>query len=133
MLSNFMQRILPAPAVDEREQKSVIRTLQTIVIVTMLGAVVSFLAASSSSSSGTAQAGVVMAGLFLLLAISLFLLRRGTLLPAQFLTPIALFATVTYLVVSGNGLHDAAFLGYAGVIIVASLTLDKARLLYLRE
>jgi len=125
MLSNFMQRILPAPAVDEREQKSVIRTLQTIVIVTMLGAVVSFLAASSSSSSGTAQAGVVMAGLFLLLAISLFLLRRGTLLPAQFLTPIALFATVTYLVVSGNGLHDAAFLGYAGVIIVASLTLGQ--------
>jgi len=108
---------------DEQEQKSVIRTLQTIVIVSMVGAVMSFLAASSSSE--TAQARVVMAGLFLLLAISLFLLRRGTLLPAQLLTPTALFATVTYLVTSGNGLHDAAFLGYAGVIIVASLTLGQ--------
>jgi len=124
MLSNFFHRILPAPAVDEQEQKSVIRTLQTIVIVSMLGALMSFLAAFSSAAS--AQAALVMAGLFLLLAISLFLLRRGILLPAQFLTPTALFATVTYLVVSGNGLHDAAFLGYAGVIIVASLTLGQS-------
>src|SRR5258706_5242620 len=125
MLLNFIQRILPGPAMDEQEQKSVIRTLQTIVIVSMFGAVMSFLAVASSSSSGTAQAGVVMAGLFLLLAISLVLLRRGILLPAQILTPIALFATVTYLVISGNGLHDASFLGYAGVIIVASLTLGQ--------
>jgi len=124
MLSNFFHRILTAPAVDEQEQKSVVRTLQTIVIVSMLGALMSFLAAFSSAAS--AQAALVMAGLFLLLAISLFLLRRGILLPAQFLTPTALFATVTYLVVSGNGLHDAAFLGYAGVIIVASLTLGQS-------
>ena len=108
---------------DEQEQKSVIRTLQTIVVVSMFGALVSFLAAYSSSA--TAQASIVMAGLFLLLAVSLFLLRRGILLPAQLLTPTALFATVAYLVVSGNGLHDAAFLGFAGVIIVASLTLGQ--------
>ena len=123
MILNFLYRILPSPAMDEQEQKSVIRTLQTIVVVSMFGALVSFLAAYSSSA--TAQASIVMAGLFLLLAVSLFLLRRGILLPAQLLTPTALFATVAYLVVSGNGLHDAAFLGFAGVIIVASLTLGQ--------
>ena len=122
MLSNLIRRILPSPEMDEQEKKSVTRTLQTIVAVSLVGALMSFLAASFS---GTIQARVIMAGLFLLLGMSLFLLRRGIFLPAQFLTPTALFATVTYLVASGNGLHDAAFLGYAGVIIVASLTLGQ--------
>lgn len=123
MLLNFMRRILPPPAIDEQEKKSAVRTLQTIVIVSMFGAAMSFLVASSSS--GTIQARLVMAGLFLLLTASLFLIRRNILWPAQLLTPTALFATISYLAVSGNGLHDVSFFGYAGVIIVASLTLGQ--------
>ena len=123
MISNFAHRFLPPPDMDEHERQSVTRTLQTIVGVSMFAAAMSFLAAFFS---GTLQARVVMAGLFVLLAVSLYSLRRGVLLPAQLLTPIALFATVTYLVVSGNGLHHASFLGYAGVIIVASLTLGQS-------
>ena len=122
MLSNFIRQIFPSPEMDEQEKKAVVRNLQTIVIVSMLGAALSFLAAFVS---GTIQARVIMAGLFLLLAVSLYALRNGTLLPAQILTPTALFATVTYLVITGNGLHDASFFGYAGVIIVASLTLGQ--------
>ncbi|MEP6894674.1 MAG: GAF domain-containing protein [Chloroflexota bacterium] len=122
MLSKFIRQIFPSPEMDEQEKKTVARNLQTIVIVSMLGAALSFLAAFVS---GTIQARVIMAGLFLLLAVSLYALRNGTLLPAQILTPTALFATVTYLVITGNGLHDASFFGYAGVIIVASLTLGQ--------
>jgi GAF domain-containing protein len=66
-----------------------------------------------------------MAGLILLLAVSLYYLQRGFLLPSQLLTPTALFATITYIVISGNGLHDASFFAYGGVIIVASLTLGQ--------
>lgn len=117
----ILNRFLPSPEMDEQEKKSVTRTLRTIVIVSMAGALMSLLAASYSEI----QARIVMAGLFLLLGISLFPLRKGNLLPAQLLTPTALFATVTYLVISGNGLHDASFLGYAGVIVVASLTLGQ--------
>lgn len=121
MLEKF-SRFLPSQDMDEQEKKSTVRTLQTIVIVAMVGALMSLLAAFYS---GTIQARLVMAGLFVLLALSLYALRRNNLLPAQILTPTALFATVTYLVVTGNGLHDAAFFGYGGVIIVASLTLGQ--------
>jgi len=122
MLSDFIRQIFPSPNMDEQEKKVVVRNLQTIVIVSMIGAALSFLAAFIS---GTIQARVIMAGLFLSLAVSLYALRKDTLLPAQILTPTALFATITYLIVSGNGLHDASFFGYAGVIIVASLTLGQ--------
>jgi GAF domain-containing protein len=122
MLSNFIRRISSSPNMDEQEKKAVVRNLQAIVIVSMIGAAMSFLAAFVS---GTIQARIIMAGLFLLLAVSLYALRKDTLLPAQILTPTALYATVTYLVITGNGLHDASFLAYAGVIIVASLTLGQ--------
>ena len=86
MLSNFVQRILPSPAIDELEKKAITRTLQTIVIVSMFGGVMSFLAAFSAGI----EARVILIGLFLLLALSFYFLRRGILWPAQFLTPIAL-------------------------------------------
>jgi GAF domain-containing protein len=107
---------------DEQERTALAGTLQTIVIVSMIGAIFSFLA---TFLSGTIGARVIMAGLILLLAVSLYYLQRGFLLPSQLLTPTALFATITYIVISGNGLHDASFFAYGGVIIVASLTLGQ--------
>jgi GAF domain-containing protein len=107
---------------DEQERTALAGTLQTIVIVSIIGAIFSFLAAFLS---GTIGARVIMAGLILLLAVSLYYLRHGFLLPSQLLTPTALFATFTYVVISGNGLHDASFFAYGGVIIVASLTLGQ--------
>ena len=122
MLSNSIRQILPSPEMGEHEKKEVTKTLQAIVVVSMVGAMMSLLAAFYS---GTIQARIIMAGLFLLLAVSLYVLRKGILWPAQILTPTALFATITYLVITGNGLHDASFFGYAGVIIVASLTMGQ--------
>jgi GAF domain-containing protein len=107
---------------DEQERTALAGALQTIVIVSMIGAIFSFLA---TFLSGTIGARVIMAGLILLLAVSLYYLQRGFLLPSQLLTPTALFATITYIVISGNGLHDASFFAYGGVIIVASLTLGQ--------
>jgi GAF domain-containing protein len=107
---------------DEQERTALAGTLQTIVIVSMIGAIFSFLA---TFLSGTIGARVIMAGLILLLAVNLYYLQRGFLLPSQLLTPTALFATITYIVISGNGLHDASFFAYGGVIIVASLTLGQ--------
>ena len=119
MFKNFFS---PRKFADEQERKSTVRTLIVIIVVSLLGAIFSLLAALLTKNI---QGVVIMSGLALLLLLSVYLTWRGILLPAQFLTPTALFATITYLVIRGNGLHDASFLGYAGVIIVASLTLGQ--------
>lgn len=126
---NLLNRFLPSRELDERERRSTIKTLQTVVLVSLFGSLMSFVAASLDNT--TLQARIIMGALFLLLLFSFISLRRGNLLPAQVLTPISLFATITFIVISGNGLHDISFFGYSGVIIVASLTLgSEASLLF---
>jgi len=126
---NLLNRFLPPQELDEQERRSTIKTLQTVVLVSLFGALMSFVAASLDNT--TLQARLIMGALFFLLLFSFISLWRGNLLPAQILTPISLYATITFIVITGNGLHDVSFFGYSGVIIVASLTLgSEASLLF---
>jgi GAF domain-containing protein len=122
MLKRLRESLTPQD-LNDRDAFGLHKVLNSVVIISLLGAIGSIAAVIAFGS--TPQARSVMIVLAALLFISFILLRFRILLPAQVMAPISLFGTITFIIVIGSGLHDIAMVAYAGVIIVASLTLGK--------
>src|SRR5690349_5051161 len=111
--------------VERNEHLTQTRLLRTLLIISILADVAAFLAAAAG---GFGWQYVLPIGALLIFAlISLMLLIRGILVPAQILLPSSLFVVITYIIAAppGYGLHDINLLAYAVVITLASLTLGQ--------
>jgi GAF domain-containing protein len=110
---------------ERTERLSQTRLLRTLLIISILADVAALLAAAIG---GFGWQYILPIGSLLILAlISLVLLVRGILVPAQILLPSSLFVGITYIIAAppGYGLHDINLLAYAVVITLASLTLGQ--------
>ncbi|MDO8754844.1 MAG: GAF domain-containing protein [Anaerolineales bacterium] len=108
---------------SSREALVNFRVLQAVVLVSLAGSLGTVAATYVFDISPVSRA--IVTGLTILLTLSLILLRWRILMPARILAPLSLYATVTFLMVTGNGLHDISIAAYGGVIIVASLALGS--------
>ena len=122
-MSNPLKPSLPAETTDENEQLSTARMLRTLLIIVLAANVVSLIVTVAGNF------GLVLALPLAVLTLSalagLILLRLGRLQPARYLLPIALYIGVTFIITTGNGLHDLDVIAFAGVIIIAGLTLGQ--------
>ncbi len=107
---------------DEGEKLASVQLLRAILIVEIIG-----LIGISVSDATVQQLRTFYASLplLILLIVSIWLLRRGILYPAQILIPLGLLLIRDYLTVDGVGIHDVSLLAFAAVIILAYLTLTK--------
>ena len=63
-----------------------------------------------------------------LVVVSFILAQRGKVSPAKFFVPVGLLTAITFIAISGGGLHDVSILAYPIVIIISTLLLGtKAR------
>jgi len=73
-------------------------------------------------------AAVTLGIILLLVIISFVMVQRGQVVMAKFLVPVALLTAITYIAISGGGLHDVSVSAYPIVIIISTLLLGtKAR------
>lgn len=56
---------------------------------------------------------------------SLLFVYRNQLLPARVITPVAVFLTLTYFLLEGDGIHDATIIGYPIIVVLAGLLLGE--------
>ena len=68
---------------------------------------------------------VVLAAMTVLVFASLVFAYRNQLMPARIITPAAVFLTITFFLLDGDGIHDATVVGYSTVVILAGLLLGK--------
>lgn len=110
---------------EENEQRATVRLLQNLLIITVIASI-GAVALTIISGYGL-ELILPIAFTLIFQIISLFLLWRGQLLPAQILLPASLFLVITYIVAfpPGYGLHDIDMIVYALVIILAGLTLGQ--------
>ncbi len=122
-MSSIFSKILPRPYLDERDRQSTSRIMQTLLLITIAASGISMII----TLAGGYGWNLIIPLLILLVgsALSLILVLRGNLLPGQIILPVILFIAVTFIVIGGYGLHDIDMIAYAGVIIVASLTLGQ--------
>ncbi|MBI3739296.1 MAG: GAF domain-containing protein [Chloroflexi bacterium] len=121
MSDALMPIVSPIPAEDEREKRSTTQLLQTLLLILF------FVGSAGLALTLVGNYGPILAlplmALLVSTIVSLLFLRRGRLLPAQIMLPTTLYLVVTFIVATGYGLHDIDLIAYAGVIIVAGLTL----------
>lgn len=112
-------------SLEENEQRATVRLLQNLLIITVIASI-GAVALTIISGYGL-ELILPIAFTLIFQIISLFLLWRGQLLPAQILLPASLFLVITYIVAfpPGYGLHDIDMIVYALVIILAGLTLGQ--------
>jgi GAF domain-containing protein len=120
---NKLQTFLNTREINDRETRSTFIVLQTVLITSLLGS--SSALVTVFMFPATINARIMISAMTVLLLISFFLLRRHILLPARIMTPLALFATITFMMFTGIGVHDISIITYAGIVILASLTLGK--------
>ena len=110
---------------NDNEGTSQARLLRTLLIISIVADVAAFVA---SYFGGFGWQYMLPIGSLLVFALgSLFALNRGFLFPSQILLPASLYIVLTFIIAAppGYGLHDINMLGYALVIILASLTLGQ--------
>lgn len=108
---------------SNRETLAQYQVLNSVVLISLLGALGTVGATFAFDSQPASRAVMILlAGL---LFVSFILLRMRILVPAQIMAPVSLFSSVTFIIALGSGLHDIATIAYAGILIVASLTLGR--------
>jgi GAF domain-containing protein len=120
---NRLRNFVALQDLNDRDALSLFKVLNSVVLIALVGSIGAIGATIAFGS--TPEARMVMILLALLLFISFILLRLRIFFPAQVMAPISLFGTITFVIYIGSGLHDIAIIAYAGVLIVASLTLGK--------
>ena len=124
----LLRKLLPEKITNERELRSMIQLLRTLVIIS---AIADFGALILVIVGGFGWQYILPLFILLITAIASFvILRRGILLPAQILLPATLYLVITYILLpepisGGYGLHDINLLAYSVVILLASLTLGQ--------
>ncbi len=106
-----------------REAQASFRVLQTVLVISLLGAFGTLAAVFTFAATPHAQTIVIT--MTVLLLISFILLRQRIMLPARIIAPLSLFTTITFLMMTGSGIHDISLIAYGGIIILASLTLGR--------
>lgn len=71
----------------------------------------------------------ILGGMLFFVALGFTLAYTNRLFPAQVITSLAIFVTLTFFLVEGEGLHDATMAGYTAVVIIAGLLLGEAGVL----
>ncbi|OGO34129.1 MAG: hypothetical protein A2Z03_05270 [Chloroflexi bacterium RBG_16_56_8] len=118
-----LEQLISSPDIAGRDERTTGQMLRIILTIASLASIVAIPVLLLLGGSPQALSATILLALFLL-AIYL-LLWRGALLPAKVLLPFALYLTFSFLIATGGGLHDISVIAYAGVIIVASLTLGQ--------
>ncbi len=119
----FKKPISTLTSTTTREAQAVFRILQGTVLASLAGAIGTLLAINYFGAAP--ETIFVITLLTGLLVPSFILLQRNILWPARVMAPLSLFATITYLLISGSGIHDISIVGYGGILIISSLTLGK--------
>lgn len=120
---NVPKRVNHPTYFNEREKRSMIQTLQSLLIITFFAGVGGLVLAILSGYGWI----LILPFLFALLAVtaSFVLLRRGILLPGRILLPAALYIAVTFINASGYASPDITLIAFGIVVIVAGLTLGQ--------
>src|SRR5512145_2065080 len=111
-----------AGSLDETTRRSVGRTLDTILHITLAGCALALLA---NLAAGLWKTAIGLGLAILVFSVALVLRRRGHQEVATVLTLVTVVGTVQVLVSVGSGSHDYATLLYPVAIIVSALLLDR--------
>lgn len=109
----------------EDTSPSFVRLVRNILIFTMV-TIMGILFLVMGAIPGTIQnisAAITLGIIFLLVIVSFVMAQRGKVAMAKFLVPIALLTAVTYIAISGGGLHDVSISAYPVIIIISTLLL----------
>lgn len=109
----------------EDTSPSFVRLVRNILIFTMV-TIIGILFLVMGTIPGTVPnipAAITLGIIFLLVIVSFVMAQRGKVAMAKFLVPIALLTAVTYIAISGGGLHDVSISAYAVIIIISTLLL----------
>jgi len=120
-MSHQIRSLLDLHEPNEHERQATIHLLRAILTVTLMAIIVVLIA--EGVVGGRSHVVFALLPLIAFVLLSIFLLERNILWPARVLVPLSIWSVLTYLLVVGGGLHDAAMLAYAAVLIIASLTL----------
>ena len=115
-----LQKFLFPYVPDEPEKRSMLRLLQSLLSILFFTNLAALLVVLSTSYTYLYLPLVVM---LVFVIVSYFFLRSGVFFPAQILPPSVVYLLITYIIVTGYGLHDINLIGYAIAINMASLTL----------
>lgn len=107
---------LPMLSVDDARQ-TVIITASFVLGTGLLALVMNLV----PTEYGRAVVGIAVG----LMAVSILLAFRGTLLPARILSPTATFLALTFLLIDGDGIHDSSITAYSAIVILAGLLLGE--------
>ena len=108
---------------SNRDTLALYQVLNSVVLISLFGAAGTVAAVFAFDSQPASRAVMIL--LTALLLFSFILLRLRILTPAQIMAPISLYASITFIVALGSGLHDIALIAYAGILIVTGLTLGR--------
>jgi GAF domain-containing protein len=122
MLKKFQAYFKPQEPGD-REAQATFRVLHTVLLISLLGAIGTLVSTFTFTTTLYAKTIIIAMNVFLLAGF--ILLRRHILSPARVIAPLSLFITITFLLITGSGIHDISLIAYGGVIILASLTLGR--------
>jgi GAF domain-containing protein len=111
----------------EDTNPSFIRLVRNILIFTLVTNI-GIIVLVTGVIPGTFQnipAAITLSIITALVIVSFVLTQRGKVGMAKFFVPIALLIAITYIAISGGGLHDVSILAYPIVIIISTLLLGK--------
>src|SRR5262245_1323104 len=117
-----LRNFLTPPSFDDPEQTRRARILHTVLRVLLVGLFIFFLLSLTQNSL---TATLVMAVSDLLILASLLLLRLGHLTPPALVVSLSGLVATTFILLSGSGIHAVSVMGYAVVLVTASLVLGQ--------
>ncbi|MBM3126195.1 MAG: GAF domain-containing protein, partial [Chloroflexi bacterium] len=121
MMPTSFKPLLTRQEIATPEARADLNILRTVVAVAMLGSISTLV---SALTFGSTPQVVTLLLLLNALQLACFIwMRRRILFPARIIAPLSLYVTVTFLLLTGSGLHDIAMIAYGGVIVVSGLTL----------
>jgi GAF domain-containing protein len=123
MITNWHKLLLAKQEINTPEARADFNMLQTVIAVALIGSISTLFIMLSFRANLQALAAILLLNA---LQIAGFVwLRMRILFPARIIAPISLYITVTFLLLTGSGLHDISLIAYGGIIVVSSLTLGR--------
>lgn len=110
---------------DDIDQKFVKMIRNTLIVLFVILLLLVF--TQSGILTGSIQKEI-LTGLIVinvLVGFFIYLTYRGVLWPAKIFLPSVMLATITYFIVTANGLHDVAVTGFPATILLASLLMGR--------
>ncbi len=110
------------PMLQNDEKRHRARLLNLILGLSLLGALAFIVIGLLESEPGAAMTSAIV---LLVCLISLWLIRKGSLVIPSYLLPLIFLAILTYRLIHSNGIHDIAAPMYPLIIVFAALILGR--------